>query len=233
MEAGWISVEEAAGMLCGTVDDVRRLSLMRRLQWREASNTVLLEDVITVLELREFDAVLDTGRNEREARKRAEAVRAKWEGSPSENTAQQSKPPIENWKSKIGNCKLIDGRKVISRKDAAAMLGIGPDYVSHLCSKGRLNNERRGRQSWVWLEDVEDYRRLQKVWESKGGYWTPYGRLDKGESILGPVPVPGRNRPPAAPKSAAPRPGAHAPESDKWIRIQQAADILAVSRTRI
>src|SRR5437879_6551419 len=75
----WIPIADAAGMICGTVEDVRRLIRMRRIQWREAEDAVCLDDVVTVLELREFDAVLDGGGGEKEARRRAEAVRAKWE----------------------------------------------------------------------------------------------------------------------------------------------------------
>src|SRR5436309_2592294 len=71
----WISVAEAAGMIGGTVEDVRRLVRMRRIQWREVEDTVCLDDVVTVLELREFDAVLDGGGSEREARRAAERRR--------------------------------------------------------------------------------------------------------------------------------------------------------------
>src|SRR5437773_2465213 len=94
----WIPVPEAAGMLGGTDEDVRRLVRMRRIQWREAGDTVLLDDVITVLELREFDAVMDGGRSEKEARKRAEAVRERLE--------EGEKKPIDNCKLQIANCKL-------------------------------------------------------------------------------------------------------------------------------
>src|SRR5947208_2427904 len=75
----WIPIAEAAGMIGGIVEGVRRLIRMRRIQWREDGDTVCLDDVVTVLELREFDAVMDGGGGEREARRAAEAVRGKWE----------------------------------------------------------------------------------------------------------------------------------------------------------
>ena len=62
----WIPIAEAAGMIGGSVEDVRRLVRMRRIQWREDGDTVCLDDVVTVLELRDFDAVMDGGGSERD-----------------------------------------------------------------------------------------------------------------------------------------------------------------------
>src|SRR5258708_7625198 len=121
----WIAVAEAAGMIGGTEEDVRRLVRMRRIQWREAEDTVCLDDVVTVLELREFDAVMDGGGNEKEARRRAEAVRAEWEAGGSEQEAgrtsktgfplttcgnddpsRPSHPEPADGRAIIANCKL-------------------------------------------------------------------------------------------------------------------------------
>src|SRR6266700_2432148 len=120
----WIPIAEAAEMIGGIVEDVRRLVRMRRIQWREAEDAVCLDDVVTVLELREFDAVLDGGGGEREARRRAEAVRRQcvevWKfggvevREESGRGRERETKAIENCKLEIANCKLIEGKEVVS-----------------------------------------------------------------------------------------------------------------------
>src|SRR5258708_29412077 len=153
----WIAVAEAAGMIGGTEEDVRRLVRMRRIQWREAEYTVCLDDVITVLELREFDAVMDGGGSEREARRRAEGVRRRLEaggsGQEAGGTAERESgrrgeretKAIANCKLEIGNCKLVGGRKVVSVAEAAGMLGVTKWQVWKRCAGGRLNWDMGGR----------------------------------------------------------------------------------------
>src|SRR5258705_10764609 len=79
----WISVSKAAEMLCGAEEDVHRLVRMRRVASRDSDKSVRLGDIITALGLREFDAVLDSGGTEKQARKRAETLRAKLEAKSS------------------------------------------------------------------------------------------------------------------------------------------------------
>jgi hypothetical protein len=200
----WIAVTEAATMLAGTDEDVRRLVRMRRIQWREAEDTVCMDDVVTVLELREFDAVRDGGGSEKEARRRAEAVRARWEadcvggrvdGCRGEERTSKTGFPITAFGNDdallasqaatmgrtpgIENCNLIEGRQVVSVVDAALMLEITKGQIWKICRDGRLNYEQVGRLKWIWVSDIEDYGRLQKIWEEKGGKWTAYGKRER------------------------------------------------------
>src|SRR5258708_14511836 len=75
----WIPVTKAAEMLNGADADVHRLVRMRRVASRESDDSVRLGDIITPLELREFEAVLDSGGTEKQGRKKAEATRATFE----------------------------------------------------------------------------------------------------------------------------------------------------------
>src|SRR5258708_5661090 len=77
----WLPIPKAAAMLSASEEDIRRLIRMRRITLRESDDTVCLGDIITVLELQEFDAIMDAGGTEKQARKRAESVRARLEGA--------------------------------------------------------------------------------------------------------------------------------------------------------
>src|SRR5258708_9533203 len=59
------------------------------------------------------------------------------------------------------------------------MLGVLKGMVWKLCRDGRLNYEQVGRVRWIWVSDIEDYKRLQKIWDEKGGKWTAYGRAER------------------------------------------------------
>jgi hypothetical protein len=237
----WIPISEAAAMLSGTDEDVRRLIRIRRFGWHESDNTVRLGDVITVLELREFDAVIDAGGSEKEARKRAEAVRARWE--------EGEKGPIENCKLKIDNCKLetgagdgnwFEGLEWVSIKQACARLGVSERHMYDLLQE-RLNSEKRYGRRWILKEDVEGYARLQKVWEEKGGRWTAYGRREKREGAGGRLQVAGPDRRVEVWRYGGGRRGREGVEERHtqfsqevyWITAGEAAGIMNVTETYV
>jgi hypothetical protein len=240
----WIPIAEAAGMIGGTVEDVRRLVRMRRMQWRGAEDTVCLDDVVTVLELREFDAVMDGGGGEREARKRAEAVRAKWESKQEPHVDKQPAAPHTTHLSlltthQLENCKLIDGHEVVSVRDAAAILGVIKRQIYTLLQNGRISwSEKVGRTRYVLLCEVNDYKRLQGIWETKGGKWTAYGKRERQDgraSARSPV-ADGRRtqkREIQPITDAKTNSTGESAADDCWIRAEEAWTLLGLKKSRL
>lgn len=73
---------------------------------------------------------------------------------------------------------LAEGVREVGARMAAELLGVNVSWMSRLGREGRVNCEKRGNCNWYLLEDVETYARLQNVWASKSGAWSPYGKMD-------------------------------------------------------
>lgn len=79
---------------------------------------------------------------------------------------------------------LAAGVREVRAAQASELLNVSRSRMSHLAREGRVNAERRGANNWYLVEDIEIYARLQSVWASKSGAWTPYGKLDADHSYL-------------------------------------------------
>jgi hypothetical protein len=118
---------------------------------------------------------------------------------------------------------LAAGVRDVRAGEVAELLGVTPSHVSKLGNDGRVNFDIRNGRRWYVLEDVETYARLQGVWASKSGTWTPYGKQDAKEPDSDMVkPAPARNRTVASPAAVAEK-------DDYWLNSREAARILAVS----
>ena len=231
----WITLEQAEKLLGGTPADLPRLIRMRRLTHRESDNTVRLDDVITILELREFDSVLDAGGSEKEARRRAESLGARLNLQFSISNFQLSIPnpapaSVPSVSSVVGNPKSsvrFDGLEWLSVKQTAELLRLSVDHIYHLLQT-RLNSEKRDGRRWILKEDVESYARLQRVWDEAAGEWTPYGRLAKAEGARRALQAIGSPAQMPSARSVSAATGVDL-QNDSWIRPRTCTEILNVS----
>jgi hypothetical protein len=124
---------------------------------------------------------------------------------------------------------IADGVREARAGQVAELLGVNASQVSRLGNDGRVNYELRKGRRWYLMEDVETYARLQAVWASKSGTWTPYGKQDAKEPGGRMVRV-GSTGSVGSRYSA----GSHTPETgDYRVNSREAARILAVSLTHL
>jgi hypothetical protein len=143
-----------------------------------------------------------------------------------ESAPQQAEPkapiPVDAKVRRIQGL-LAAGVREVRAGEVAELLQLSASRISKLENEGRVNFDVRNGRWWYVLEDIETYARLQGLWASKSGRWTPYGRQDAKEpdgDLVKLAPALNRN---------VPSPVEVTDEDDYRVSSREAARILAVS----